>query len=136
MNIQAKFLTSPTPSNQTNSTPNHNIENDEIIIDDFGNRKWLLDGLLHRTDGPAIDCRNGKTEWWRNGLRHRIDGPAMTWPNGKSEYWVNGRLHRPDGPAIIYEDETYEWWLDGKQLDEDLYRIKQFFNGFIVARFD
>ena len=136
MDTQKKISPSPN-TNQISYTPNTHIQNyDYCTIDDFGTRKWFFNDLLHRITGPAIDCKNGKKEWWQNGLRHRINAPAMTWPNGKSEYWVNGKQHRPDGPAIIYEDGTYEWWLDGKQYAEDLYRIKQFFNGYNITNFD
>lgn len=95
---------------QTSLSADYYIQDyDYSITDEFGNRKRLINNLLHRTDGPAIDCRNGKTEWWLNGLRHRNNAPAMEWPNGKKE-----------------------WWLDGKYYDEDLYRMIQFFNGINV----
>jgi hypothetical protein len=106
---------------QTSLSADYHIqEYDYSITDEFGNRKWLLNNLLHRTDGPAIDCKNGKTEWWLNGLRHRANAPAMEWPNGKQEWWFNGELHRENGPAITYEDGTYEWWVDGKQYNNSI----------------
>ena len=134
MNIQTKTLFSQTQhqSNQhqaSYTTDNHIQKYDYSIADEFGNRKWLLNGLLHRIDGPAIDCKGGKKEWWLNGLRHRTDGPAMKWSSGKQEWWFNGVLHRENGPAITYEDGSTEWWIDGKQYNEDLYRTIQFFNG-------
>jgi hypothetical protein len=52
------------------STDYHIQEYDYSIADEFGNRKWLLNNLLHRTDGPAIDCKNGKTEWWLDGKQY------------------------------------------------------------------
>jgi hypothetical protein len=137
MNIPAKtpFAQSLNhPNNhQTSYTADYHIQKyDYSIADDFGNRKWLLNNLLHRTDGPAIDCKSGKTEWWLNGLRHRANAPAMEWPSGKQEWWFNGELHRENGPAISYEDGSTEWWLNGKQYNEDLYRTIQFFNGINV----
>ena len=137
MNIQTKTLFSQTQhqSNQhpaSYTTDNHIQKYDYSIADEFGNRKWLLNGLLHRIDGPAIDCKGGKKEWWLNGLRHRTDGPAMKWSSGKQEWWFNGVLHRENGPAITYEDGSTEWWLNGKQYNEDLYRTIQFFNGINV----
>lgn len=137
MNIQTKTLFSQTQhqSNQhqaSYTTDNHIQKYDYSIADEFGNRKWLLNGLLHRIDGPAIDCKGGKKEWWLNGLRHRTDGPAMKWSSGKQEWWFNGVLHRENGPAITYEDGSTEWWIDGKQYNEDLYRTIQFFNGINV----
>ena len=137
MNIQTKTLFSQTQhqSNQhqaSYTTDNHIQKYDYSIADEFGNRKWLLNGLLHRIDGPAIDCKGGKKEWWVSGLRHRTDGPAMKWSSGKQEWWFNGVLHRENGPAITYEDGSTEWWLNGKQYNEDLYRTIQFFNGINV----
>ena len=44
---------------QTSLSADYHIqEYDYSITDEFGNRKWLLNNLLHRTDGPAIDCKN------------------------------------------------------------------------------
>jgi len=43
--------------------------------------QWLLDGKLHREDGPAwieyYPDGQVRAEWWRlDGLLHREDGPA------------------------------------------------------------
>ena len=106
---------------QTSISTDYHIQNyDYSITDDFGNHKWILNGLLHRADGPAIDCKDGKIEWWLNGLRHRANAPAMEWPNCKKEWWFNGVLHRENGPAITYEDGSTEWWLDGKQYNNSI----------------
>lgn len=106
---------------QSSISTDYHIQNyDYSITDDFGNHKWILNGLLHRADGPAIDCKDGKIEWWLNGLRHRAIAPAMEWPNGKQEWWFNGVLHRKNGPAITYEDGAYEWWVDGKQYNNGI----------------
>ena len=56
---------------------------------DYGDyQAWLLNGQLHRTDGPAYV--NGDYQaWWLNGKRHRTDGPAIV--NGDHQSWyLNG----------------------------------------------
>ena len=32
-----------------------------------GDKKWKLNGVLHREDGPAREFRTGRKEWWLNG---------------------------------------------------------------------
>jgi hypothetical protein len=54
----------------------------KMIIDDVGNKRWLLDGKLHREDGPAIIYSNGSKHWYINGKRHREDGAAIELPDG------------------------------------------------------
>lgn len=87
-----------------------------------GNAKivyWLLDGNLHRLDGPAriIYTKNGTIAneiWAKNGKFHRIGGPANTSSTGVKEYFVDGVLHRTDGPAHITSDGIQYWYDHGK----------------------
>ena len=67
-----------------------------------GTKEYRMNGLLHREDGPAVECANGDKEWWINGKRHREDGPAVEYANGDKEWWINGKRHREDGPAVEY----------------------------------
>ena len=39
----------------------------EGVEDPYGNKYWYLNGFLHRTDGPAIECSNGYKVWYVNG---------------------------------------------------------------------
>jgi hypothetical protein len=59
-----------------------------------GNRErrlWLLDGRLHRLDGPAfIAVESGFRQWYREGELHREDGAAVIRPDGAREYWIEG----------------------------------------------
>lgn len=58
--------------------------------------QYMLNGLLHREDGPAdiVYDKNGQKSverWYLKGILHRFDGPAViTYKNGKlqSEQWV------------------------------------------------
>jgi hypothetical protein len=46
--------------------------------------------LLSRTDGPAVELKNGSASYWLHGIRHRIDGPAIHLCDGYKEWYVNG----------------------------------------------
>lgn len=39
----------------------------KVEIDEYGNKRWQLNGKFHREDGPAIEGANGDKEWWING---------------------------------------------------------------------
>ena len=80
---------------------------------------WLLNGKLHREDGPAIEYADGSKQWWLNDKLHRVDGPAREWANGTKEWWLNGKRHRVDGPAYEDADGTKQWWLNNKLHRED-----------------
>jgi hypothetical protein len=81
-----------------------------------GTKEWLLNGLLHRTDGPALEGASGTKAWWLHGKRHRVDGPAIEWADGAKSWWLNGKLHRTDGPALERANGDKEWWVDGECL--------------------
>ena len=38
-----------------------------VTTDKHGTKEWLLNGKLHRTDGPAIEWANGNKSWYLNG---------------------------------------------------------------------
>ena len=89
-----------------------------MIIDKDGTKRWKLNGLRHREDGPAIEYTNGTKKWAINGVFHREDGPAIEYVNGDKQWWINGKLHREDGPAIEYADSGrgYDWFINGKVI--------------------
>jgi hypothetical protein len=64
-----------------------------------GTSTWRVAGVLHRTDGPAIEHANGAYEWWENGVRHRDGGPAVKETTGNLYWYQRGELHRTGGPA-------------------------------------
>jgi len=78
-----------------------------------GDKRWYLDGKLHRADGPAIE--------------------AVEYADGYKAWFLDGKLHRADGPAIEYTNGDKIWYLDDKQIDcksqeefERLLRLKAF----------
>jgi hypothetical protein len=84
-----------------------------------GDKFWLLNGNLHREDGPAVECANGYKSWWLNNKRHREDGPAVEYSDGSNAYYLNGELHREDGPAMEYSNGTKVWYLNGERLAQE-----------------
>lgn len=85
-------------------------------VGDLGEVAYLLDGKLHREDGPAVEYPNGDQEWWLNGNRHREDGPAIQDEQGNKTWYQNNLLHRENGPAVEFADGKKEWWIAGRKL--------------------
>jgi hypothetical protein len=86
------------------------------IIDQDGNKFYYLNDLLHREDGPAIECSNGDKYWCIDGKYHREDGPAVERADGYKSWWVNDKRHRSDGPAIEYANGGKEWYYHGEKI--------------------
>ena len=62
-------------------------------INEYGTKFYFADRkmtILHREDGPAIECDNGSKWWCLNGKRHREDGPAFEGVSGYKAWWLNG----------------------------------------------
>ena len=47
---------------------------------------YLVDGKLHRANGPALD-ENDIFSWWLNGERHRYYGYHATW----GSWYIHGK---------------------------------------------
>jgi hypothetical protein len=67
-------------------------------------------------DNPETVENSNK--FWRdsNGVLHRTDGPAIIYINGHKEWWQHGKRHRDDGPAVMYADGHQRWFQHGKWL--------------------
>lgn len=85
-----------------------------------GQVRWFGSGggVVHRTDGPAIERPDGYRTWNQNGQLHRLDGPAMELPNGTRYWYQNGNRHRLDGPAIEYTTGDVEYWINGVEYPQ------------------
>lgn len=57
----------------------------------YGTKRWILNGVLHREDGPAFVDLEGVKQWFVNGKHHREDGPAFVDSYGNKEWCLNGR---------------------------------------------
>jgi|SRR5579859_1064158 len=88
-------------------------------IDSYGTKRWYLNGLLHREDGPAVEYTDGTKEWYLHGQLHREGGPAIEHFDS-NEWYLNDKRHREDGPAVKYfglkENRDYEWWYHGEEI--------------------
>ena len=69
-----------------------------------GYKRWYLNGLLHRENGPAIEYANGGKWWYLNGKYHRVDGPAVEFANGNKWWFLDG---------IRYSESDY--WTELKK---------------------
>jgi len=77
------------------------------VPNSFGTKRWKVNGLLHRTDGPAVEFADGRKEWLINGKRHREDGPAIEWHDGDKFWYLNGeRLTEYKWSVAIKNKET------------------------------
>ena len=61
-----------------------------MTIYEDGTKVWLINGIYHRDDGPAVEWPDGEKQWFINGERHREDGPAIEGANGTKIWCVNG----------------------------------------------
>lgn len=60
--------------------------------------EWLVDGKLHRDNGPALSGTDGTEEWYQHGELHRIGGPALIHPNNYQAWYENGIRIREEQP--------------------------------------
>jgi len=84
-----------------------------VGIDKYGTKRYYINKVLHREDGPAVEYANGDKIWYKNGERHRNGGPAIELASGYKAWYKNGLCHREDGPAIEYASEAKAWYLNG-----------------------
>ena len=59
--------------------------------------RWLVNGVLHREDGPAVIYPDGTEQWYLNGRLHRTNGPAVSMIDGEKQWWA-------------------EWWVDNTNI--------------------
>ena len=86
--------------------------NNNIKIDKYGVKRYYVNNVLHREDGPAVEYPNSSKYWYKNGKRHREIGPAVETFYGDKQWYKNGKVHRDDGPAIEYVYGDKEWYLN------------------------
>jgi hypothetical protein len=41
-----------------------------IILTDEHGKVYVVDGQVHREDGPAVECNNGNKAWFLNGQQY------------------------------------------------------------------
>ena len=67
-----------------------------IITNYCQNKKYYLNDILHREDGPAVERVNGTKEWYKNGELHREDEPAIEFANGEKLWYLNNKCYGYD----------------------------------------
>jgi hypothetical protein len=87
-----------------------------LQVDKLGNKRWRLNGKLHREDGPAFEHINGLKQWRLNGKLHRIDGPAVIFSDGYKGWYLNGKKYfsKEEWFQILTARQQYNylWSLD------------------------
>ena len=63
---------------------------DGLYVDSDGDKRWYLNGELHRENAPAVEWTNGSKYWYLNDKPHREDGPAVEKANGYKCWYLNG----------------------------------------------
>lgn len=91
--------------------------------DAAGRKEWRLDGLLHREDGPAIECPDLGQFWYLRGIPHREDGPAVERIDGTKIWYIHGKIYSEEEfhakyPKKFVQDGIYGdftmWTLNGE----------------------
>lgn len=94
-------------------------ENGPAIIDGRAqSMKWLQNGVMHRNGYPAHVGKdlqgNLEQEWWQDGKRAATEDQASI-VNATGQFWYVGtKLHRVSGPAVILKNKRQEWRQNGK----------------------
>jgi len=91
----------------------------EVTVEDDGTKKWYLNGVPHREDGPAVESPYGNKIWFLNGKLHREDGQAIELTDGTKEWWILNERHREDGPAVERGDGRKWWYINGRSLTKE-----------------
>lgn len=85
------------------------MSNSMVIEDAHGTQRWYSNGLLHRTDGPAVEFYNGTKHWYKEGKLHRTDGPAIEARSGDRYWYLEGEeATREEVNKIAGISEKYE----------------------------
>ena len=80
-------------------------------VDEYGHKFWLLNGKLHREDGPAVEYADGSKSWYINGKCHREDGPAIEWSDGTKEWYVDGeKIEVADNDTFLRMINLKAFW--------------------------
>jgi len=98
------------------------MKNGKIV--DKNGTQYYKNGVLHRTDGPAVEWPDGTKFWYINGLRHRIGAPAVEFLDGTKSWYINDKRHREDGPAVEWPGGLKFYYLNNRPLPEADYIVE------------
>ena len=86
-------------------------EQPECEVNEWGDKRWRLNGKRHREDGPAYEGHDGTKEWYLNGKRHREDGPAVEWASGTKHWYLNDKPVHPETIVDYHLSRgVFCWW--------------------------
>ena len=63
-----------------------------VTVDDLGNTRWYKDAkckVLHRENGPAVECADGHKEWWQMANAIALTGLPL---NGMMATKAGGKM--------------------------------------------
>ena len=63
----------------------------KVKVNEYGDKFWWQNDMLHRLDGPAVEDADGRKAWYQNGKLHRLDGPAVEFANGYKAWYIEGK---------------------------------------------
>jgi hypothetical protein len=58
---------------------------DGLIVYENGNKFWYKNGKWNSKESYVKQVDN----WLIKGVLHREDGPAVKWPDGRDEWWLD-----------------------------------------------
>jgi len=83
------------------------MKQEPILEIDGGISYHILDGKLHREDGPTTISPDGSEQWYLYGKLHRENGPAMKLFNRQFNY-------------------SYYYFLEGNEYTEEEWKEEIF----------
>lgn len=92
--------------------------------DSVTNQVLLVYYRLGVIDSNIIRGHDNARHWLIHGVHHREDGPAIIDGDGAKYWYINDRLHREDGPAIIHPNGPNQWYIKGGQLTEEEFNAR------------
>lgn len=94
-----------------------------------GSKRWIVNGMYHRQDGPAIEEADGKKMWMHLGMVHRLDGAAIEKADGAKEWWVSGRQYHSivnwAEAALQYERRDHRNKPTQEDIDAKIAQVMQ-----------
>jgi hypothetical protein len=104
-----------------------NVRSPQMHVFEDGSKRWLVNGMYHRLDGPAIERPDGEKMWVFLGMVHRLDGAAVEKADGGKEWWVSGRQYRSIADwaraALQYERKEYHEEPTQEDVDDKIAQV-------------
>lgn len=87
------------------------------LKDEANTELFVLNGKLHREDGPALILYDGTMQWYQHGVLHRTNGPARIYSSNFQEYYLYGkRYDKEEWFEALTKEEKKKVIYEGIQL--------------------